>query len=381
VRDVDQRIEEPAAQQAPARRGRRRVEDVEQRAFGLAPDQRLGELEVRDRGLVEHDRVTGPVDHEPRDRQDTGRLGRARVGDHHRGGACAEEQLAEIWRGDPAQLLARAGIVERRDDIPRPPVALAQPRDLRELLGEDLARPDAHELVDERADRQLGRRELAGRRVEVRQARLLLAEHDRGQIARQLGLEDLVVEHDARGHDADDLALDEALGELGILDLLAEDHAVAELGQLGDVAARGVVRDAAHRHRVVLALVARGQREIEEARAEHRVLEEHLVEVTEPEEHDPIGKALLDVEVLPHERRLGRRMTHGRSVSRWSDVELADVGERDPGVRHAAGPEVRAGVERLAGAVAPLAELRGCGDPRLDHHVREAAAQPRSGRG
>lgn len=95
--------------------------------------------------------------------------------------------------------------------------------------------------------------------------------HERGEVARQLWIEHVVVEHDARRDHANDLALDEPLRELRILHLLADGNLVAELGQLCEVAARRVVRHAAHRHRVFFALVARRQHEIERARCDHRV--------------------------------------------------------------------------------------------------------------
>src|SRR5258708_6670579 len=64
---------------------------------------------------------------------------------------------------------------------------------------------------------------------------------------------------------------------------------------------------AAHRYRVRVLLVARGEREAEQRGAAHRVIEEHLVEVPEPEEHERVGVLALDLEVLPHERRAARR--------------------------------------------------------------------------
>jgi hypothetical protein len=87
---------------------------------------------------------------------------------------------------------------------------------------------------------------------------------------------------------------------------------VAELAELRDVATSGVVRDAAHGHGVVAPLVTRGQREVQRLRRDQRVLEEHLVEIAEAEEHDPVGIPVLHVQVLPHERRLGWGATHDR---------------------------------------------------------------------
>src|SRR5262249_23673482 len=80
----------------------------------------------------------------------------------------------------------------------------------------------------------------AGRDGEVGQAARVAAGRDRGQVAGRARVEHVLVEHDARRHDARHLALDDALGEPRVLDLLADDHAVAELGQPLHVDARRV---------------------------------------------------------------------------------------------------------------------------------------------
>ena len=59
-----------------------------------------------------------------------------------------------------------------------------------------------------------------------------------------------------------------------------------------------MVGHAAQRHAV---LVARGQLDIEHARADFGVLEKHLVEIAEAEKQDRVGDALLDAEVLRDE--------------------------------------------------------------------------------
>ena len=69
---------------------------MEQRALGASPDQGLGELEVRDRRFVEHDRVRGIVGDELGDRQRADWLGRLRVRDHGRRGAQCERSIVEV---------------------------------------------------------------------------------------------------------------------------------------------------------------------------------------------------------------------------------------------------------------------------------------------
>ena len=59
-----------------------------------------------------------------------------------------------------------------------------------------------------------------------------------------------------------------------------------------------MVGHAAQRHAV---LVARGELDIEHARADFGVLEKHLVKVAEAEKQDRVGDALLDAQVLRDE--------------------------------------------------------------------------------
>ena len=208
--------------------------------------------------------------------------------------ACSARELGLLEPGvqDLARLEPRQLVDERR----HPP---------RRSLG-GAASPRAARLAALIAHRQLRGRELARGHVEVRQPHGAALGQERQQIVRGLGLELLVVGDGPRRDDADHLALDDPLGDLGILDLLGDRDLEPALDELAEVVARGVVRHAAHRHRVLLALVAAGERQIERARHHHRVVEEHLVEVAEAEEDDAVGVRLFDLEVLPHERRVCR---------------------------------------------------------------------------
>ena len=63
-----------------------------------------------------------------------------------------------------------------------------------------------------------------------------------------------------------------------------------------DVTVGGVKRQAAHRD-----AVARGEGEVEQLRAGLRVLEEHLVEIAEPEEQQRVlGQFAFDAAILRH---------------------------------------------------------------------------------
>ena len=83
------------------------------------------------------------------------------------------------------------------------------------------------------------------------------------------------------------------------LRLLADRDLQSGLEQLGDIGFGGMVRHAAQRHAV---LGARGELDIEHARADLGVLEQHLVEVAEAKEQDRVGHLLLDAQVLCDQR-------------------------------------------------------------------------------
>jgi hypothetical protein len=71
-----------------------------------------------------------------------------------------------------------------------------------------------------------------------------------------------------------------------------------------DVRLRGVRREAAERNLVGLAAIARRQRQVEVARGDPRILEEHLVEVAEAKQEDRVAVLGLDAEILREEVRL-----------------------------------------------------------------------------
>ncbi|MEZ4366926.1 MAG: hypothetical protein R2939_11635 [Kofleriaceae bacterium] len=310
-RHLGQRIEDPAAQAAGAGGGAGVVDDVEQRAAALAADEGLDQLEVGDGGLVEDDRVAGLVGHQLAHRHRAHRLGRLGIADDlGRDSPGQRRRLADA--GDAGQAGAGAGVVAGGHRGPGRAAAAAQGRQRAARAdvdggGEDLARRHPRQLVAERAHGgHLGHPELAGGDVEVRQRQRAAITAGGREVVRRARLEGIVIEDHAGRHHPHDLAPDQALGRARVLGLLADDDLVPGRGELGDVAARRVVRHPAHRHRIGLALVAGGEREAEQARGEHRVLEEHLVEVAEPEEHDRLGVAILDLQELPHQRRFGR---------------------------------------------------------------------------
>ena len=112
--------------------------------------------------------------------------------------------------------------------------------------------------------------------------------------------------HGAGRHDADDVALDEPLGQRRVLHLLADGDLVALGDEAGDIALGGMIGHAAHGDLVlgafVLGMVARGERQIELARSDPRVLLEHLIKIPQPEKQQAVRIAFLDRIILLHHR-------------------------------------------------------------------------------
>ena len=129
---------------------------------------------------------------------------------------------------------------------------------------------------------------------------------ERCQQARRAGIEALLLEDGAGGDDAHHLALEELLPLAGLA-LLADRDRVPGAEKPRHVRLGRVRRESAQRHLVRRAAIARRERQIEHARRDARVVEEHLVEVAEPEEEDRALVLRLDAQVLceegaPHTR-------------------------------------------------------------------------------
>ncbi len=227
------------------------------------------------------------------------------------------------------------------------------------------ARVDPGQLVEQAlGGGRLGGAEIAGADVDEGQAEPVaaVASHCRHVVGRARFQRFFVENHPGRD-DANHAPLDQALDQFGVFQLLADGHPMAQLGETGNIAARRVVGDPAHGHGILLALVAGGLGEREDARRVDRVLVEHLVEVPQAKEYDRVGILRLDLKVLAHERGGGLRRpsrgwqgphpvragvsfaVHATSLGGGpaKDYSLAGAGAADRGLRGAL-----AGVPRAA---------------------------------
>jgi len=331
---LDQRAQDPVAQRPPAHRRLGVVEHVHERAAAAAVGEALDELQVAARQRVDRQHVLGRARDQRGDVGDVALLRLAQVAQRRPGGGGGARQRfaaeglerrdAEV--GDelaPGALELEGTLLDRgaRD------LRLGLRR-VREPLGkidaaaeQDLARPGGADLVAQplEAARPVPLRggELAGRGLEPGDPQARGAGLDRHHEGRLAGTERVGLELGRGGDDADHLALDDSLGRARVFHLLAQRHPKALPHQARDVAGGRVVRHPAHRDGLaVLVLRARGERDLERARGDHGVLEEHLVKVAHAEEHERVRMLGLHPVVLLHRRGLlecGRR--HGGS---WS---------------------------------------------------------------
>ena len=327
---VRERVAQPLGQAPAAGPGDGPVEQAEEGALALASGQRALDLQIGPGALVEEQHVGGGEERDAVDVAWLGALGLRQVVKGAAGGGDGPGEVSDAEAVEPGhaqlagELLAGAlegGVVNLGDRDADRPRDLGGPWRRRHRPGHDQL-PDARlaELLPEPGvGLHLAAAQLPRRGVEERQAPTgaLRIERDRSEEARLPRVEGLLVEDRARGDDPGHVALhDPALPRR--LDLVADGHLEAALEELRHVAARRVVRDAAHGD-LPVPLGARRQRDLERLGGHHGVLREHLVEVAQPEEEDGVRVPRLHLEVLPHHRR--RRLCdlgHGELLARRS---------------------------------------------------------------
>ncbi len=98
------------------------------------------------------------------------------------------------------------------------------------------------------------------------------------------GLKQLGVGGRSGRHHPSDFTLDQLFGLAGIFHLVADGDPVAAANQLGDIAFSGVIRNAAHRHRHALLLVAGSERDLQFLGGHQSVFKEELIEISQAEQ-------------------------------------------------------------------------------------------------
>ena len=147
--------------------------------------------------------------------------------------------------------------------------------------------------------------DLEGARGDVQERHsglVLLEEAGRQPVVLGAG-EQPVVEADAGGHELGDAALYEGLGELRVLQLVADSHLVARLHHFRQIDVDGVVRHSGQFGERPAAAGFAGEHQAEHFAGDDSVLSEGLVEVADAEKHYTVRVLGLDLEILLHQRR------------------------------------------------------------------------------
>ena len=163
---------------------------------------------------------------------------------------------------------------------------------------------------------------LSGRKIEGRHAAGGFANGHRDQPVVAGARSPVFVEKGTRSDRLDHGALDNPLGEPGVLHLLTDRDAKALRDELPQIAGGGLDRDTRERD----AVAACGQRDVQRARSDLRVLVEHLVEIAHPEEEDRVGVTRLDLPVLGEERRssgIGHGTCYGTRTTNGAPPRVA----------------------------------------------------------
>ena len=152
--------------------------------------------------------------------------------------------------------------------------------------------------------RELRRAKLAGRKIERRKTHAIPDRRHRRQKVVLLRVQRRIRCRARRDH-ARHLAPHQLLRQARVFHLFADRDLEPAPDQFCDVALGGVVGHATHGDGHAFFFIARGQRDLQLARGQHRVVEEKLVEIPQPEEQQSVGMLFLDGGILPHQRRRG----------------------------------------------------------------------------
>jgi hypothetical protein len=319
----EQGVEDPAAQRPGAHRAHRAIEHAEERSVAAPLPKRLRELEVAPRGVVQHHVIGESVGNEPREMAHRGHLRGAGIFHQRPGGAYRRVEVAasEALERRDAKLLVKERLGVRPVEAtaldhvyaaplehPPPP---GKPLGGREVFGhKHLARVDPRDLFRGRPlVLHLGGAKLTRGEIQVCDSEAPAARRKAEEKIVPARVQVLFFEKRSRRDHPRDLAAHQTLREPRILHLVAHDDLVTQGDEARDVASHRMVGNTAEWHGVGALLVARGKGDIKKLGRAHRVLEEHLVEVPHPVQHDLLRVAVLELQVVPEHGRRGRRGT------------------------------------------------------------------------
>jgi len=331
---VDERAEEPRAEEASAHTGHGDVERGDERggtcgARGVISENGIDEFEIANGNGIEDERVlllvvTDAI--EMAECLDTGGVVTtssvfAKIVDDGSGGGKSFRMAVQAKSGEfgNAELFAEDsyGVVALEDPVFEAgfnPACAIEERSFRgfeELVRagkESFAGTKKLEFVAERFFRggaaKFSGLEFSGGEIDEREADGVAAGIFRygGEKVVFARVKDGDIGGRAGSDDADDFAADEFFAGTGLLHLIANSDFESGADEAGDVCVRSVVGDPAHRDRLALFAIARSESDVQFAGGDHGVFVEQLVEIAEAEEQEGVRIARLDGVILLHER-------------------------------------------------------------------------------
>ncbi len=148
--------------------------------------------------------------------------------------------------------------------------------------------------------RELGDVHLPGGNVRKGEAAALLLPADAAKIVVAPLLQKGGINEGAGGHHPGNFPLHQPLCQGWVFHLLADGYLVSPFNEAVDVAFGAVVGDAAHRRPLRKAALPAGEGQLQLLGNQKGILEEHLVEIPQPEEENLVPVLLLHLQILPH---------------------------------------------------------------------------------
>ena len=175
---------------------------------------------------------------------------------------------------------------------------------LHHVVHDDLHRGDAGQLIRQGIHRvgHFVHEELTGGNIREGKARPVRGKADRQQEVVRPLVQHIALDNRAGGDDAGDAALHQALGQGGILHLLANGDLIAAADELFDIVVHSMMRHAAHGSALLQAAVAPGKGQFQLPGGRLRIIEEHLIKIAQAEEEQTVLVFSLHLKVLLHHR-------------------------------------------------------------------------------
>ena len=175
------------------------------------------------------------------------------------------------------------------------------------LAEQHLGRPEIFQQLAQVGRVALGKQKLTRADVEKRNAGLRFAKMHGAEVVVGPALQSLVVHAHTGRYQLGYSPLHQPFGLLGVFELVADGHALPGPHEFGQIRVQRVVREAGQRRFGSRAGPALGERNIQQPGRRDGILAEGFVKITHPKQQQRPRVLLLELIVLPHERRVELR--------------------------------------------------------------------------